>query len=128
MENEFFTSLIFFMRFLLSVLLIIVFAFIAGLYLPWWCIALISFFVLLIIPQGIGTSFLAGFLSIFLLWAGLALIIDIRNESILSQKIASLFSLGEASFLLILITGLLGGLVAGFAAMSGSTLRLILNR
>lgn len=116
------------MRFLLSVLLIIVFAFIAGLYLPWWSMALISFVVLLILPQGVGISFLAGFLSIFLLWAGLALIIDIRNESILSQKIAALFSLGEASFLLIFITGLLGGLVAGFAAMSGSTLRLILNR
>jgi hypothetical protein len=116
------------MRFLLSVLLIIFFAFIAGLYLPWWSIALISFLVLLLIPQGVGISFLAGFISIFLLWAGLALVIDIKNESIMSQKIAALFSLGEASFILIIITGLLGGLVAGFAAMSGSTLRLILNK
>jgi hypothetical protein len=128
MDNEFFSFLIFIMRFLLSVSLILVFAFIAGLYLPWWSIALISFLVLLLIPQSIGISFLAGFISIFLLWAGLALIIDIKNESILSQKIAALFSLGEASFLLILITGLLGGLVSGFAAMSGSTLRLILKR
>jgi hypothetical protein len=127
MDNEFFSFLIFIMRFLLSVSLILVFAFIAGLYLPWWSIALISFLVLLLIPQSIGISFLAGFISIFLLWAGLALIIDIKNESILSQKIAALFSLGEASFLLILITGLLGGLVSGFAAMSGSTLRLILK-
>jgi hypothetical protein len=128
MDNEFFSFLIFIMRFLLSVSLILVFAFIAGLYLPWWSIAFISFLVLLLIPQSIGISFLAGFISIFLLWAGLALIIDIKNESILSQKIAALFSLGEASFLLILITGLLGGLVSGFAAMSGSTLRLILKR
>lgn len=116
------------MRFSLSVILIIILAFIAGIYLPWWSIAIIAFLVLLVVPQGIGLSFLAGFISIFLLWAGLALFIDIKNESILSQKIAALFSLGEASFLLILITGLLGGMVAGFAAMSGSTLRLILNR
>ena len=116
------------MRFLLSVLLIFVFAFLAGLYLPWWSIAIISFLVLLFIPQGIGRSFLAGFTGVFLLWAGLAFIIDIRNESILSQKIAALFSLGDASLLLILITGLIGGVVAGLAAMSGSSLRLILNR
>ena len=116
------------MRFLLSLLLIILLAFIAGIYLPWWSIAIIAFAVALLIPQSIGKSFLAGFIGIFLLWLLLAFWIDSKNESILSQKIAQLFSLGNSSISLIFITALIGALVGGFAAMSGSTLRPALKK
>lgn len=111
------------MRLLLTTLLIAVFGFIAGLFLPWWSIAIVAFFVAFLIPQGIGRSFLAGFLGIFLLWGLLSLWIDIKNESILSHKIAQLFPLGGSSVLLILTTAIIGALVGGFAAMSGSSLR-----
>ncbi len=116
------------MRFLLSLLLIILLAFIAGIYLPWWSIAIIAFAVALLIPQSIGKSFLAGFIGIFLLWLLLAFWIDSKNESILSQKIAQLFFLGNSSISLILITATIGALVGGFAAMSGSTLRPALKK
>jgi uncharacterized Tic20 family protein len=79
--------------------------------------------VALFIQQGLGRSFLAGFLGIFILWALLATWIDIKNQSILSQKIAQVFPLGGSSFLLILITAFIGALVAGFAALSGASLR-----
>lgn len=111
------------MRFVLATLLIAVASFIAGLYLPWWSIAIVSFLIALLIPQGVGRSFLSGFAGIFLLWGGLALWIDAANESILSRKIAQLFMLGGHSILLILVTALVGALVAGFAAMSGASLR-----
>ncbi len=111
------------MRFLLSVVLIILLAFIAGIYLPWWSIAIIAFAVALLVPQSMGKSFLAGFIGIFLLWLLLAFWIDSKNESILSQKVAQLFSLGNSSFALIIVTAIIGALVGGFAAMSGSTLR-----
>jgi len=111
------------MRFLFSVLLIILLAFIAGIYLPWWSIAIIAFAVALFIRQNIYKSFLAGFIAIFLLWSILAFWIDSKNESILSQKIARLFSLGSSSISLILVTALIGAIVGGFAAMSGSSLR-----
>ena len=111
------------MRFLLSVILIILLSFIAGLYLPWWSIAPVAFFVALLIPQSLGKSFLAGFAGIFLAWAIVAFWIDTKNESLLSQKIAQLFPLGGSTVLLILITALIGALVGGFAAMSGSSLR-----
>lgn len=52
----------------------------------------------------------------------MALWIDVKNEHILSQKIAQLFPLGGSSFLLILVTALVGALVGGLAAMSGSSL------
>ncbi len=111
------------MRFLASIILILLLSFIAGLYLPWWSIAIVAFLVALLIPQSVGKSFLAGFFSIFLLWGLLALWIDIKNDSVLSSKIAQLFPVGGSSIVLILITALVGALVAGFAAMSGGSLR-----
>ncbi len=111
------------MRFILATLLTALISFIAGLFLSWWSIAVVAFVVALLLPQSITKGFLAGFLGIFLLWAILAFWIDVKNEHILSQKIAQLFSLGDSSFLLILITALIGALVGGFAAMSGSSLR-----
>jgi hypothetical protein len=112
------------MRLFLAIALIALLGFLAGLFLPWWSIAIVAFLVALLVQPGIGRGFLAGFLGIFLLWALVAFWIDLQNESILSAKIAQLFPLGGSSVLLILITSLIGGLVGGFAAMAGSSIRL----
>ncbi len=111
------------MRFILSVLLIALLSYIAGLFLPWWSIALVAFAVSLLIVQPLGASFLSGFTGIFLLWGVLALWIDSNNESLLSHKIAQLFPLGGSSVLLIIVTALVGAVVGGFAAMSGAAVR-----
>jgi hypothetical protein len=111
------------MRFLLSILLTAVLAFVAGMYLEWWSIAIVAFLVALLLPQGLGRSFLAGFLGIFILWGVLSLWIDIKNDGLLSGKMAGLFGLGSSGILLVIITALVGALVGGFAAMSGSSLR-----
>ncbi len=111
------------MKFIIAVLLIAVLSFIAGLYLPWWSLAIVSLFVILLIPMRSGKAFLSGFLGIFILWALLAVWVDIKNEGILSKKIASLFPLGGSSVLLILITALVGAIVGGFGALTGSYLR-----
>jgi hypothetical protein len=68
-------------------------------------------------------SFLSGLVGIFLLWTIVASWIDIKNSSMLSHKVSELFKLGGSSILLILVTALIGGLVGGFAAMAGSSLR-----
>jgi hypothetical protein len=111
------------MRFLLSTLLTASLSFIAGLFLPWWSIALVAFGVALLVKQKIGLAALAGFTGIFLLWGGLAILIDIKNQGILSHKIAQVFPLNGTSVYLILLTAFIGAVVAGFAAMSGSSLR-----
>ncbi|MGV3529222.1 MAG: hypothetical protein ACO1OO_10035 [Flavisolibacter sp.] len=111
------------MRFLLAVLLIMVFSFLAGIFLPWWSLAIVAFLVALLLVQRILFSFLAGFTGIFLLWAILSFWIDLKNEHILSQKIALIFPLGGSSVLLILVTAFVGALVGGFAAMAGSSIR-----
>ncbi|HEX2535305.1 MAG TPA: hypothetical protein VHK69_16285 [Chitinophagaceae bacterium] len=111
------------MKFLLSLLLTAALAFVAGLFLPWWSLAIAAFAVALLLPQSLGRSFLSGFLALFLLWTGLALLRDLPNDSILSRRVADLFYLGGNSALLVLVTGLIGGLVSGFSAMTGTSLR-----
>jgi len=111
------------MKFLVAVLLTALLAFISGLFLPWWGMAITSLLVAVLVHQKAGKAFLAGLLGVFLLWAGLAWWIDSKNNGVLSQKIAAVLPLGGNSLLLILLTGIAGGLVAGFAAMSGSFLR-----
>lgn len=111
------------MKFLVATLLTALLAFISGLFFPWWGIAITSLLVGILIHQGAGKAFAAGLLGVFLLWAGLAWWIDMKNNGVLSKKIAMVLPLGGNSIYLLLLTGLIGGLVAGFAAMSGSFLR-----
>ena len=110
------------MKFIISLLLTALLSFTAGLYLPWWSIALCAFVVAALILQQPLRAFLAGFLGVFLLWALLAWWIDFKNEGLLSARIASLLPLGGSSIALILVTSFVGGLVAGFAAITGSYL------
>lgn len=111
------------MKFLTATILTALLAFISGLFLPWWGIAIVALLVATIIHQKAGKAFLAGLLGVFLLWAGLAWWIDMKNNSVLSHKVATVLPLGGSTLVIILVTGLVGGLVAGFAAMSGSYLR-----
>jgi hypothetical protein len=111
------------MRVLLAILLIAALSLLAGMFLPWWTIAIVSFLVALLLIRSVGLAFLAGFAGVFLLWTLLASWIDVRNDSILSSKIAQILPLGGSSILLVLITGLIGGLVGGFAAMAGTSLK-----
>ncbi|HUM96692.1 MAG TPA: hypothetical protein PK275_02490 [Chitinophagaceae bacterium] len=111
------------MKFFTATLLTLLLAFVSGLYIPWWGIAVVALLVAVLVHQKAGKAFLAGFLGLFLLWGGLAFWIDVSNDHVLSKKIAAILPLGGNSILLILVTALVGGLVAGFAAMSGSFLR-----
>jgi hypothetical protein len=111
------------LKYILSILVTALLAFVSGLYLPWWGIAIAAFLASAAIPQKPGFSFLSGFLGVFLLWEVLAWWIDDKNNGILSQKMANILPLGGSSVLLIILTSLIGALVAGFAALAGSYLR-----
>lgn len=111
------------MKFIVSLLLTALLSFTAGLYLPWWSIAVCAFLVSVLILQQPFKAFLAGFAGVFLLWLIFSWSIDSANDHILSHRIAQLFPVGGVSFLLVLITAFIGGLVAGLAALSASYLR-----
>jgi hypothetical protein len=97
-------------------------AFLLQIILPWWSIALASFLISLIISTKGLSSFISGFLGIAILWLVLASYVDVTTGSILGERIAALFTLPNSTSLII-VTSLIGGLVGGFAAVTGSTLR-----
>jgi hypothetical protein len=110
------------MRFALAVFLTLSLNYFAGLVFPWWIIAPVGLLTGFIIQLKPGTSFLAGFIACFLLWSCIAFVIDLANEHILATRIGALFTVKQP-FLMILITGLIGGLVTGMASLTGALLR-----
>jgi hypothetical protein len=111
------------MKFLVATLFTLLLAFVCGLFFPWWSIAIASLLAALFVHQDAIRAFLSGFFGLFVLWAGLAWWIDMKNNGVLSHKIAGILPLGGNSILLILVTGIVAGIVAGLAALSGSYLR-----
>lgn len=113
------------MKFIISTILTALLCFVLGLYLPWWSIAIGAFIVALAVHQAGWKAFLSGFIALFLLWSGHAWLISEANEGLLAKKISVLILNIENPFLLILVTGLIGALVAGLAAVTGSLARKI---
>ena len=84
---------------------------------------MVAFVVAIVIPAKPLSSFISGFMALFLLWSLLALYISTNNGHLLAHKISVLLLKTDDPFLLIIITGLIGGLVAGFAALTGTYVR-----
>lgn len=104
---------------MLLALLILITAFLVNLILPWWSIAIPGLIFGFQFKKKGRESFGWGFLALFLLWGGQALYIHVANDGILSTRIAEMLGVGNP-FLVILITGILGGVVSGFASLTGS--------
>jgi hypothetical protein len=113
------------MKFIISILLTALLSFVMSLYFDWWIIAIVAFVVALCIRQQPRKAFLTGFIALFLLWGGLAWVIDIKNEHVMSHRLAAVLPFGGSSFVMIFVTALIGALVAGFASMAGSYLRMV---
>lgn len=111
------------MKFILAVISMMTLSFACGLYLPWWTIAPVCFMVAVVISQRRGIAFLSGFLAIFLLWGGMSLYITIMNEHILAHRMSILILKKDNPILLVLLTAGVGGIVGGFAALSGALVR-----
>jgi hypothetical protein len=110
------------MKFLLGIMLIIIFSAIGEYFLPWWMIAVVSFLVSLFTAQHPGRSFLMGFLGIAIFWLATCVILDAANSHILSTRMAGVFHLPDHT-LFILVTTLVGALVGGLSAWAGALVR-----
>lgn len=111
------------MKFIIALVLTALLSFAFCLYLPWWSVAVAAFVTALFIRQKPWLAFLSAFLALFLFWGGLTYWLSSRNEHILAHKISLLILKADNPYLLILATALIGALIAGFAALSGSLLR-----
>jgi hypothetical protein len=111
------------MKFFISCILTILLSFAPCLFLPWWSIALAAFIVAALIPQKPFKSFLSAFAALFLLWGGLSFWMSNNNNHVLAHKVSPLIIKMDSPVLLVLVTALVGALVAGLAALAGSYLR-----
>jgi ABC-type antimicrobial peptide transport system permease subunit len=108
------------MKFFISIILTGLVAFAAGLQLPWFFIALAAFIVAIAIPQKTGKAFLSGFLALFLMWIIVAFVAQKNGGELIAKQVANVIPLKGNVLLITIVTGLIGGLVGGFAALTGS--------
>ena len=113
------------MKFIVAILLHAFLAFAVGLYsqFPWWLFVGTSGIVAFFMVDAPAKSFFAGFVGVGALWAGLATAKDLANAHLLSSKVAQILPLGGSYIALIVITGVVGGLLGGFAALTGAYFR-----
>ena len=129
------------MKFLIKILLILIFSAAAQYFLPFWSVVIVAFLVCLFMSERsprkwgyerrkkkkLSLSFLAGFVAVALLWLGFAWYLDRGNDMLLSQKISKLFFQDNLPsslepYGILSLTGLIGGLLGGFGAMTGNQL------
>ena len=111
------------MKFIASIFLTALLSFVICLYMDWWAVAIAAFVVSVCIHQKPLMALIAGFVAVFLLWGILTWVIDAQNGQVLSQRMSAVLPFAGSPFLMILVTALIGAMVAGLAAMAGSYLR-----
>jgi hypothetical protein len=112
------------MKFIFQLIGIMALAFLLELFLPWYYIAVAAFVGGYVLKSK--ANFLAGFLAIATLWSLYAWLQTNAPTTFpshdLAERVAHIFTLPRTE-ILILITGVIGGLVGGFAALTGALLK-----
>lgn len=99
---------------------------IVTLFLPWWTLFIPAILLGATLFKAPAAAFFTGFLSLFAAWFVQVLYVDIANESILSGRIAEMLGVGQ-SWLVLLITAIIGGLIGGLGTLFGTQVRLLLQ-
>ncbi len=107
--------------------IILILSLIVSFVLPWWIVAIISFLAALFIAKSSAHAFWSAFVAIFIVWVVMALFKSIPNDNILATRVSHLFHLPHW-LLLLLVTAIIGGLVAGMSALSGQLLKRALGK
>ncbi|MFC4722949.1 hypothetical protein ACFO5O_11490 [Geojedonia litorea] len=106
----------------------IVLALILSQFLPWWSIMVAAYVTALFVSLKRSAVFFVPFLAIALLWMVQAFWLSNANDFILAKKIAVLLPLQGSAFLLILVTGCIGGLAAGISALLGKQCAMLFDK
>ncbi len=110
------------MNYLKQIIFTIALCFILQYFLPWWTLAIGAFAAGYYFGNKGWVSFLAGLTAVGFLWFLMAMLTDIQTQSVLTEKVARIFPTKTTS-LLFLLTAIIGGLPAGFAALTGALLK-----
>ncbi len=114
-------------KFGLQTLIILVLGSIAQYFFPFWSIAVVAAVVGFFFKyENSAVSFAAGTAAVVLLWSGYAVILNSANASQLAGQIGQLFNIGAGY--LVPITGLIGGLLGGLGAQTGTLARKLFEK
>lgn len=116
------------MKKLTNFILTLILGILLSIFLPWWAIMLAAFLSGAIVRLRNVSAFFVPFGAIALLWIVNAWMLSSANDYTLAKKIAVLLPLGGNAILLILVTGIVGGLAAGIAGLFGNQCRAILAK
>jgi len=111
----------------INFIMTILIAIVLSLYLPWWSIMVSAFVTSLFLSLKKSAVFFVPFFAIALLWMVEAFYLSNGNDFILAKKIAVLLPLDGNQYLLMLITGIIGGIAAGITAIFGKQCSVILG-
>jgi hypothetical protein len=89
---------------------------------PWWGFVIPVFIVGIIVTvkKWEVSAFGVGFLSGFIIWFGVSVYFDLTSDGAILYKLGMVLSVPK--IIVILISGLLGGLLAGLALYSGKSI------
>lgn len=110
------------MKRIAGILLMIIIGFLLANYLHWMAGFIACVLVVPFLKISSWQAFVIGFIAFFIIWAGFALWADTNNQQILSEQIGNLFNLPSIG--LVIITGILGALPAGFLSWFVTSLNL----
>jgi hypothetical protein len=104
----------------------IIIAAILSQFFPWWTIMVASFATGLFINLKKAAVFFVPFLAILIFWIVYSYILSSSNDFILAKKLAVLFPLNGNVTLLMLFTGIIGGIAGGIAGVFGKQCSVLL--
>jgi hypothetical protein len=112
-------------NFLISIVCVAFLTYTLGLFLPWWSVAIAGFLTGVLIEQKRILAFLSALIGSFLVWSVISFLISINNDHILASKISLIILKNNSPELLVLVTGMIGGLTAGFSSLTGRSISII---
>ena len=97
-------------------------------FLPWWSIMVAAFATSMFFSLKRASVFVIPFLAITVFWIAYSFWLTNANDFILAKKMAVLLPLNGNAYLLILVTGIIGGLAAGIAGIFGKQCVTLLSK
>jgi hypothetical protein len=92
-------------------------------HLPWWSCAVVAFITEALLARSGRFGFFSGFYGVALAWMAMAFYIDRTTESVLTYRLLELFKLPMSATVMVIITGMVGGITGGLASLAGNWTR-----
>ena len=106
----------------------IILSYVLSFFMPWWSVMVAAFATGLFVSLKKLAVFFVPFLAILIFWIVYSFGLSSANDYILAKRISILLKLGGNPYILILLTGIVGGLAAGISAIFGKQLSLVMKK